>query len=131
MLPSDLDKTREICFSPLPPGQAAQAVLLLTGLEYLGSGLASHKHCISIRYSLLHYTLEGLESALIAQKFHLENSLLCKIKRALIYYMENIQRENLHAPERLQKGREVFVQAYEHHEHGDHDETPAEWREYR
>ena len=131
MLPADLTKTREIFFSNFPKGQAEQALLLLSGLDDMEVQLLSSKNAITISYNILQYTLQGIESALISQNFHLDNNLLQKIRRALAYYCEEIQRENLKVPERPQKSQQVFVHAYEHHPHGDHDETPLEWREYR
>jgi hypothetical protein len=102
MLSNDLIKTREICFYSLP-----------------------------VNHSLAHYSLENLENALLSQGFHLDNSLFQKIHRALIYYCERVQMENLRAPEHLLKSRKIFVEIYQHHPHGDHDDTPVEWREYR
>ncbi len=129
---SDLNKVREICFSALPPNQAEPAMHLLAGLESLDVKLSTlHRDAVSIAYNVLDYTLEGLEEALVAQGFHLDNSLLQKIKRALVYYSESIQRENLKLPERTEKAQQIFVQVYDHHSHGDHDDTPVEWREYR
>ena len=131
MLPSDLTKTREISFSEFPEHQAEQVFLLLSGLENLEVRLSPHKHAIIVSYDIQHYTLKGIESALANQNFHLDNNLLQKIRRALAYYCEDIQRGNLKVPERHLKDYQIFVNAYEHHPHGDHDETPPEWREYR
>lgn len=131
MFSSDLVKTREICFNITPKGQAGHAMLLLTGLAGLEIRLSPHKNAILITYNLSLYILEELESALIAQGFHLDNSLLQKIKRAVIYFSEQVQRENIEEPEREHKSKQVFVQSYQHHPHGDHDPTPREWREYR
>ena len=131
MFSSDLVKTREICFNNTPKDQAEHAMLLLTGLAGLEIRLSPHKNAILVTYKLPLYILKELESALIAQGFHLDNSLLQKIKRALIYYSEQVQRENIEEPERQQKSRQVFVQSYQHRPHGDHDPTPPEWREYR
>lgn len=129
--PHDLVKTREILFSELPPGQAAQALAVLAGLDDLQAKQGSRADAIRVAYSVADYTLEGLESALTAQGFHLDNSLLSRIIRALIYYCEEVQRANLTAPERQARSREIFVQAYEHHPHGEKDDRPEEWREYR
>ena len=131
MLPCDLTKTREICFTCLPPGQGVQATQVLSGIDHLEVQPSTHKNCILVTYNVAHVTLQDLENALSAQNFHLENSLLHKIVRALVYYSEQVQRENLEEPERVSKSQQIFVQAYEHHPHGDHDDTPAEWREYR
>jgi len=131
MLPSDLTKTREISFSEFPENQAEQVFLLLSGLENLEVRLSPHRFAIIVSYSVQDYTLKGIESALMSQNFHLDNNLLQKIRRALAYYCEDIQRGNLKAPERHSKDYQIFINAYEHHPHGDHDETPPEWREYR
>ncbi|TCV85194.1 hypothetical protein [Sulfurirhabdus autotrophica] len=131
MQPCDLIKTREIMFSPLPPNQAEQVLMLLGGLSDIEVELSPHKYAVIVKYDVMHFTLKGIENALIEQNFHLDNSLLQKIKRALAYYCEDIQRHNLKVPERQTKNHQIFVQAYEHHPHGDHDDTPVEWREYR
>lgn len=127
----DLIKTREICFAELPPEQSNQAWLLLAGLDELGAEHIAHKCCVQVTYSLAAYSLENLENALSAQGFHLDNGLIHKLRRALVYYCERVQMENLRAPEHLLKSRKIFAEIYEHHPHGDHDETPVEWREYR
>jgi hypothetical protein len=53
--------------------------------------------------------------------------------RALIYYVEETQLHNLEAPDRLLKKsqNEAYTHAWERHLHGDHDDTPPEWREYK
>lgn len=132
MVPSDLIKTREICFDALPKGQVEQATRLLTGIEGLSARVCErNKNCVVVSYDIRQFTLESLESALIAQLFHLDNALLQKLKRALFHYTEQVQRENLLEPEQRQRSHQIFVQAWEHHPHGDHDDTPVEWREYR
>jgi hypothetical protein len=130
-LQDDLIKTREIYFSLLPPEQSNQAWLLLAGLEDLEVEHIEQKCCVRVTYSLTAYSLENLENALSAQGLHLDNGLIHKIRRALAYYSERVQMENLRAPEHLLKSRKIFAEIYEHHPHGDHDETPVEWREYR
>jgi hypothetical protein len=132
MLPTDLEKIREIVFHELPAGQAARARELLDGLDSIQASIK--EECVKtliVQYSVTHYTLQGLEKALEAQGFHLDNSLLQKVRRALIYFCENVQRENLaiNAPD--VKSQQVFARVYELHPHGDKDETPEEWREYK
>ena len=66
------------------------------------------------------------------QGFHLDNSLFSKLTRALIRYCEQTQLHTLRSPQRLiKKSNEVYVKAWEHHLHGDHDDTPPELREYK
>ncbi len=128
--PDDCFKKREIHFSPLPCGQAARAMESLAEMEGVEVEL-SGQDMVSVSYRLPRHRLETLEEALVDQGFHLDNSLLQKIVRALVHYVEEVQCQNLHEPARMQKNMEIFVKVYEHHPHGDHDETPEEWRECR
>lgn len=131
MKPCDLEKTREIAFSALPAGQAQEALKLLDGLDGLNVQPGSRPNSIMVRYDVRDYTLEGLETALQAQGFHLDNALMQKLRRALIYYCELTQRDNLSVLPSQQKSVKPFVEAFQHHPHGDHDETPEEWRDYK
>jgi len=129
--PQDTRRQREIRFKPLPEAQAETALRLLKGLSDLQVEAGPHPRCITVRYSFLDYTLEGLERALQSQGFELDDSLFTRMKRALIHYSEEIDCGNLRAPERERARREIFARAYEHHPHGDRDKTPEEWREYK
>ena len=131
MLPCDLHKSREIVFDGLPPGQAERASQLLHGLDGIEAKVGAVPNVLIVRYNVMHYTLDGLEAALMAQGFHLDNSLLQKLKRALARFCESVQRENvaINAPE--VKSQKVFARVYEQQLHGDKDETPEEWRAYR
>jgi hypothetical protein len=132
MQPCDLDKTREIVFHDLPAGQAERAQQLLHGLDGIQARTEGERPAtLIVQYNVRIYTLQGLEKALESQGFHLDNSLLQKIRRALTHFCEQVQRENLviNAPD--VKSQKVFVRAYGNHIHGDKDETPEEWREYK
>jgi hypothetical protein len=74
-----------------------------------------------------HYSLEGLEKALIKEGFTFNYGWLSKLKNGFIHYCEDVQYHNLKSPEPRTKNnsQEVFVKAYEHHPHGDHDYTKA------
>ena len=78
-------------------------------------------------------TSAKLEGALEDRGFHLDTTLMSKMMRALIYYVEETQLHNLDAPDKpLKKSQsEAYTQAWERHPHGDHDDTPPEWREYK
>jgi len=128
---ADTERTRQLSFSRLPPGQAKAALLLLHDLPHLTVLGTAGDTGLMIRYELPHYTLEKIELALIDQGFHLDNSLINKLRRALFYYAENIQCQNLTQPAQRERAQRIFAQVYEHHAHGDHDDTPPEWREYR
>ncbi len=131
MRPCDLEKTREIVFHDLPPGQAERAQILLEGLDGLAVSMGPDGTRLLVRYHICEYTLEGLETALASQGFHLDNSLLSKLRRALAYFCENVQRSNVEADEPDIKSQHAFMKVYERRLHGDSDETPEEWREYK
>lgn len=125
-------KRREIRFTKMPPDQAKRAMELLAGLEYLEVVPGPHVRSITVGYDLLDYTCEGLEHALRKLGYHLDNSLYFKIVRAIVYFTEETQLRNLKEPARLIKqSNQVYIRAYQHHPHGDHDDTPAELREDR
>lgn len=127
-----LEKLREIRFRPLPPGQVERALASLRQLPGLGVEPGHRPLAVMVHYSILDYSLEVLESALAEAGFHLDQSLFVKLRRALINFCEETQRHNLLSPERLIKqSDEVYIKAYEHHPHGDHDDTPPELREYK
>lgn len=131
MRPCDLEKEREIVFHALPVGQVDRALSLLEGLEGVWAESGALPNQLRVRYHVCEYTLESLEVALSSQGFHLDNSLLSKLKRALAYFCESVQRRNLAANEPDAKSQQAFVKVYERHLHGDSDETPEEWREYK
>ena len=131
MRPCDLEKEREIVFHALPAGQVERALILLEGMDGLTVVAGIEANYLRVRYNVCEYTLEGLESALSNQGFHLDNSLLSKLKRALAYFCESVQRRNVAANEPDIKSQQAFVKVYERRLHGDSDETPEEWRDYK
>ncbi len=122
-------KHRELRFDRLRPQQVEEARKLLQGLDGMDVDTGEAPHSLSIWYELRDYSLEGLETALTRQGFHLDNSLYCKLVRAVVYFCEETQLRNMRVPERLiKKSHEVYSKAWEHHPHGDHDDTPVELR---
>ncbi len=129
---SETFKVRELYFHRTPPGQVDDAYRLLEGIVGLEVARSARPDCLIIRYEVTEYTLEGLENALIAQGFHLSSTLLIKLKRAMIYYCESVQRCNTAIlPRQTKQTNSIYIKAWEHHPHGDSDATPKEWREYR
>jgi hypothetical protein len=128
----DLIKRREIVFAKFPPGQIPEAVDQLDSMEEVKSEAHLEKRAVAVTYDLQQHTLGELEAHLEDRGFHLDNTLMSKLMRALIHYVEETQLHNLEAPERLIKQSEkAYIRAWERHPHGDHDDTPEEWREYR
>lgn len=129
--PFETDKQRELFFSSEPEGQVERAYVLLSGLEGLKVERGSHPNSLLISYSLVDYSLDGLEQALLNEGFHFDDGVLQQISKKLIHYCEDVQYHNLNTPEHKTKSRqhEIFVKVYEHHQHGDHDDTPEELRD--
>ena len=128
--PDPIRKERSIRFAEFPPGQAPEAADFLGGLAGLEIVPRIADRSIAVAYDLHEHSLEELESALQDKGFHLECSLLNKLVRALIYYIEETEIHNLDAPRRLLKKsqNEAYTHAWERHPHGDHDDTPEELR---
>jgi hypothetical protein len=133
MSSDDLKKHREILFSKFPPGQVPEAAGDLQLLDEVGIEPKYEKRSLGVAYDLQNHTLQELDELLIDKGYHLDNTLMSKLTRALIYYVEETQLHNLGVPERLLKrsSQEAYVKAWEHRPHGDHDDTPPEWREYK
>lgn len=131
--PSPIRKERTIVFSKIPPGQASEACNFLLGLENLEVNPCFERLIIGVAYDLHDHSLEELEAALESKGFHLDNTLINKLLHSLIYYIEETQLHNLDAPARQLKRsqNEAYTHAWERHPHGDHDDTPPEWREYK
>jgi hypothetical protein len=122
-------KHREIRFNKLRAWQVDQARALLECLEGLEVRPGIAPNGISIWYEITDHTMEAIENALIAQGFHLDNTLYCKMIRALVYFCEETQLRNMRQPERLlKKSNEIYSRAWDNHPHGDHDDTPPELR---
>ncbi len=131
--PAPIRKERNVLFSKFPPGQIPEAVDFLEQKERLELTPHAERRAIAVAYDLHDYCLEEIESSLENRGFHLDNTLMSKMIRALIYYVEETQLHNLEAPDRpLKKSQnEAYTHAWERHLHGDHDDTPPEWREYK
>lgn len=122
-------KEREIRFAKLPPDQPARALAFLGGLQNLELAPIPDRFALRVAYVLAEYSLEELENALRNAGFHLSNSLYSKFSRALAYYCEETQLHTMESPQRLiKKSNEAYVQAWNHHPHGDKDDTPMELR---
>ena len=133
MTSTDLKKQREILFAKFPPGQVPEAADDLERLDTVDVEARYEKRSLGVGYDLREHTLRELEDHLVDKGYHLDNTLMSKLTRALIHYVEETQLHNLGAPEKRLKrsSQHAYVKAWEHHPHGDHDDTPLEWREYK
>lgn len=130
----NLLKQRLIHFSAMHPDsdQAARAMLLLSDVQGVLKLHHINSVCLHIEFDIQHLNLKIIEEALIEIGFHLDNSLLIKLKRALYYYTEETQQANLGCTQNCKDfTKRIFINEYSHHEHGCRDERPEHWREYR
>lgn len=130
---ADLKKQREILFAKFPPGQVPEAADDLSHLEQVAVEARYERRSLGVGYDLQQHTLRELEEHLEDKGYHLDNTLMSKLTRALIHYVEETQLHNMVVPEKRLKPspEEAYVKAWETRPHGDHDDTPPEWREYK
>ncbi|GMQ89135.1 MAG: hypothetical protein BMS9Abin09_0593 [Gammaproteobacteria bacterium] len=128
-------KYREIGFcNPHPdPQQALSAMLVLADIEGILRVTVPDRsrNAIHVKYDLNEISLFIIEDLLSELGFHLDNSLLAKLKRALYHYTEEneLQSLGLHTGQD-QSTREIFMRCYLGHSHGCRDERPQHWRKY-
>ena len=128
-----LIKHREIVFCSLhpDPAQAHNAMLLFSDLSGIVHQELLGAHRLRVSYDIRYITLQALEEALIEVGFHLDNSLMSKLKRALYYYTEEVHRENIGCLQgKSNCTRDIFVNRYGRLQHGCRDERPSHWRKY-
>jgi len=100
---SDLKKKREIQFSKFPPGQVPEAADDLQRVDELEVEAKYEKRALGVAYDLRQHTLRELDEHLVDKGYHLDNTLMTKLTRALIYYVEDTQLHNMDAPEKRLK----------------------------
>lgn len=128
-------KHREIGFrDPHPdPHQAQTALLLLADLEgILRASIPDRsRNTIHISYDLASICLRMVEALLGELGFHLDNSLMAKLKRALYYYTEENEMQTLAVrDDQDHNTREIFMRCYRCKTHGCRDIRPEHWRNY-
>ncbi len=128
-----LTQRREIHFCGLNPHRdhAREASQLLGEQPGVIEVMPVSRLFLHVTYRLDETCLQALEELLVDNGFHLDSSLLFKLKRALYYYTERVKRDNLGC------GRgstncttRVFVSRYSRLPHGCRDSRPEHWRRY-
>jgi hypothetical protein len=129
----DFIKHREIVFDAMHPDcdQAHTAVLSLADVEGVRHLQVISPTALRVTYDLLTISLQQIEEALAEAGFHLSNSLMLKLRRALYYYAEETQRANAGCPQGDSScTRKVFIHRYRQLNHGCRDHRPDHWRRY-
>lgn len=110
---------------------AASAIALLNDIEGIINASRINPFGIHVTYHLAKITLNDIEDALQEIGFHLDNSVLSKLKRALFYYAEDTQLANLGYDHAESKSTlEIFINRYNKLPHGCRDERPVHFRHY-
>lgn len=128
-------KHREIGFrDPHPdPQQAQTALLLLADVDGVmhASIPELSQNSLHISYDLSRICLRLVEDLLIELGFHLDNSLITRLKRALYYFTEENEMQSLLIQDDQDHStREIFMRCYRCKAHGCRDERPEHWRNY-
>jgi hypothetical protein len=128
-------KHREIGFrDPHPdPHQAQSALLLLADVDgILHVSIPDQaRNSIHVSYDISTICLRMVEALLAELGFHLDNSLMAKLKRALYYYTEENEWQALMIrDDQDHSTREVFMRCYRCKTHGCRDVRPEHWRNY-
>lgn len=133
-----LIKQREIHFSSLHanPDQAHSAVFIINDLTGVLMSHALDQCRIKIVYDLAKITLEEIEAVLRNIGFHLDNSILSKLKRSIVFYCEEASRENS-KNERLirevhdkHKSDVIYLRPNKKSLCDCRDQRPEHWRQY-
>lgn len=91
------------------------------------------KERVAVSYDIARVTFAEIELALQEVGFHLDNSLMSKLKRAMYQYTDETQRANWGMTARIctsSCAQKVFVEHYRRQERGCRDERPPHWRRY-
>ncbi len=116
-----------------PQLTAPGAALLLADARGVQAVEVLDTYHLQVHYDLRQVGLEQLETALAEVGFHLDNSLLSKLRRALAYYTEENRRATL-GLEALSCARgcafKVFANRYRQLDHGCRDPRPEHLRRY-
>lgn len=127
------EKKREIIFSDMHPdlNQAQSALRMLENIPGILKLDTAHPLQLNIHYDIRYLCLADIEEALTEVGFHLDNSLILRLKRALYSYTEATERANIGC-ERCQdqNTRDVFIDRYQQQRHGCRDSRPNHWRDY-
>jgi len=128
-----LAKHREIVFQTVQPAAtpAHSAALVVAHLRGVLHAEPAHRLRLRVGYDLSIICLQDIELHLVDRGFHLDNSLMVKLRRALFYYSEDTLRANFGTSAgRRHHTDNVFVRQYERREHGCRDQRPEHWRNY-
>ncbi len=129
---------REIHFCSLhsDPEQAHSAVFIINDLNGVLMSHVLDDHHIKVTYNLNRITLEEIEDVLRFEGFHLNNSILAKIKRSIVFYCEEASRENTKKERLIEEvhdehtGDVIYLRHHKKKLCDCRDQRPESWRHY-
>jgi hypothetical protein len=127
-------KHREINFCQITQKDKEPIYCANALLNELNDILMAHivdAYCLHIAYDLNIIGLEKIETILVKAGFHLDNSLINKLKRAIIYYSEETQQSNAVKDTELSTCVDAAIERYRKRPHGCRDNRPKHWRDYK
>ena len=128
-----LNKQREIAFCTLHPDkdQAGTAAAMLGDCEGIDHAERLSQAVLQVEYQINQVCLADIEGLLEDRGFHLDNSLLSRMRRALGFLDIVHQRINLGCGRgKSNCTTKVFAARYRQRDHGCQDERPKHWRRY-
>jgi len=129
----DCIKHRDILFADLhDQGESPSQLAMLLLADAPGIiNLYPHSDArLHVSYDLRLVTLNIIESGLREVGFHLDNGLLCKLRRALCHYTEETQCLNMGYQPDSKTTRDIYICRYLRLPHGCRDKRPNHWRKY-
>ncbi len=126
-------KQREIQFHYLHPdtNQARSAWLLFSNMPGIEHVEVLSPLRLILHYHLSYWCMGDIEALLMELGYHLDNSLMNKLKRALYHYTDENESANLgYSHSQNKTTRDVFINRYLQRSHGCRDPRPQHWRDY-
>ena len=126
-------KQRDIHFCAIDPAAepARDAARLLINVPGVDSVRTLARDCLQVRYDLRQISQQIIEESLADLGFHLDNSLLCRMRRALVYYCEETQLANMgRSHDKANATLDIFIHCYHQRPHGCRDCRPKHLRDY-
>lgn len=130
---SDAVKTRKLCFHGLTPEEIRHITETLQGVARVTVQQQEKGPCVEVSYSLAEHTFEELEQALARNGLPPGGKLAESVKRGLIHYAEEIERQSQPEPTQEARYQQLYAVAEERsHERieREHPLPPEDLRDY-
>lgn len=111
------------------PERARSAARLLRDVKGISEVCLISRNRLVVRYNVRQITLQVIEALLGEFGYQLETGPLCRLARAVCYYLEDIEcSDPIH--DQAECTRDVFITRYLRRPHGCRDQRPDYLRRY-